>query len=281
MEVQRREWEESALNGILPQGTVIEPVLMNGVSGEMIHFPSSAASQVILFFHGGGYSQGSCITHRKLAAHISMESGKPVLLVDYRLAPENPFPAALEDGRKAYFWLLESKVKAKDIVFGGDSAGGGLAAALLLYLRDTNADLPAAAFLMSPWLDMTFMGESLLSRKDLDPMVSKEDMMHDAMNYCKGKNPEDPYISPVYGDLMGLPPLLIQVGDHEVLLSDSARLAEKAQRAGVEVHLRVWDEMWHVWQAWMGELPEAGEAIAEIGRFINGKLSRQDEDNGI
>ena len=122
---------------------------------------------------------------------------------------------------------------------------------------------------------MTFMGESLLSLKDLDHMVSKKDMMNDAMNYCNGKNPGDPYISPVYGDLMGLPPLFIQVGDHEVLLSDSARLTEKAQRAGVEVILSIWDEMWHVWQAWMGALPEADEAIAEIERFVKSKLSRQ------
>lgn len=267
-ETQRRQWEQAALKEQLPSDVIVQTVTVKGVPAEYVYFSGSVCSQVILYLHGGGFTQGSCITHRKLAAHIALKLEMRVLVADYRLAPENPFPAALEDAVKAYCWLLEEGVKSRDIIIGGDSSGGGLAVALMLYLREHNIDLPKATFLISPWLDMTFKGESLMSRKNVDPLVLEEDIKNDAKEYCGDHNPINPYISPVYGNLKGLPPFLIQTGDYEILLSDSIRISENARKDGVSVQLDIWDEMWHVWHAWLEELPEARDAIKEIDRFI-------------
>jgi epsilon-lactone hydrolase len=195
-------------------------------------------------------------------------------LLDYRLAPEHPCPAALEDAVAGYRWLLERGVRPEQIVIGGDSSGGGLALATLVRLREQGVALPAAGVLLSPWVDLTIAGPSIQTRAAIDPLVSPESLRLAAGYYLGGADPRMTLASPLYADLRGLPPLLIQAGDHEVLLSDATRLAEQARAAGVDVTLDVWDEMWHVWQAWAEILPEGQQAIERIGAFIRRQLPR-------
>jgi acetyl esterase/lipase len=209
---------------------------------------------------------------------LCLASGRRVLLIEYRLAPEHPFPAAIEDVSKAYQWLLASGIAPEQIVIGGDSAGGGLALAALLWLRDREVVLPGAVVLISPWLDLALTGPSLYTRAEVDPLCSIEGLQIAASYYLGNADSKTPMASPLYGDLHGLPPLLIQVGDHEILLSDSTRLAEKAKAAGVDVRLEIWNAMWHVWHGWAATLPEAQQAIERIGAFIQQQLSlRQPE----
>jgi acetyl esterase/lipase len=194
--------------------------------------------------------------------------------VDYRLAPEYPFPAAIEDVTKAYRWLIKSGTQPHQIIMGGDSSGGGLAMSTLLSLRDSGDPLPSAVILLSPWLDLALTGESLVSRAHLDPLVSQEGLRACAKHYIGDRDPKDPLISPLYADLHSLPPMLIHVGDHELLLSDAIRLADRAQAANVEVKLDVWPEMWHVWHAWAASLPEGQEALNQIGGYVRRYLPR-------
>jgi acetyl esterase/lipase len=226
----------------------------------------------LLFLHGGGFSSGSCVTHRELAARLSLASGARALVLDYRLAPEHPFPAAVEDAATGYEWLLAQGIKAGQIAVGGDSAGGALALAALLLLRERGIALPAATVLFSPWLDLAVSGPTITSRAALDPLTSGEDLRAAAALYLAGADPATPLASPLFGDLRGLPPTLVQAGDHEVLLSDATRLAERAEAAGVALTLDVWDEMWHVWHAWAGILPEGQQAIDRAGQFIRERL---------
>jgi acetyl esterase/lipase len=207
-----------------------------------------------------------------LAARLCLASKLRVLLIDYRLAPEHPFPAAVEDAGKAYQWLLASGIAPEQIVIGGDSAGGGLALSTLLWLRERDVALPGATVLISPWLDLALTGPSLHTRAEVDPLCSIEGLRLAASYYLGSTDAKTPLASPLYGDLHGLPPLLIQVGDHEILLSDSTRLAEKAKAAGVDVSLEIWNEMWHVWHGWAATLPEAQQAIERIGAFIQQQL---------
>jgi acetyl esterase/lipase len=223
---------------------------------------------VLLFLHGGGYNSGSRKTHRALAAQLARAARVRVLQIDYRLAPEHACPAAIEDATQAYRWLLQQGMAPRQIAIGGDSAGGGLALATLIEIRDCGLDWPAAGFMISPWFDMALSGESIRTRAQIDPLSSYEGLYAAAQLYLGGRQPGDPQASPLYADLHDLPPLLIQVGDHEVLRSDATRLAEKAEKAGVHVQLEIWDEMWHVWHAWAEELPEGRQAIDRIGAFV-------------
>jgi epsilon-lactone hydrolase len=272
--VQRQQWESAAAQTSLPPSISIVPVDAAEVSGEWVSSPGAAPQQVLYYLHGGGYNSGSCVTHRELAAHLCLASGARVLLLNYRLAPEHPFPAAVEDAAAGYRWLLAQGIGPRQIVIGGDSAGGGLAVAAMLRLREHRLALPAAAVLLSPWLDLALTGSSLQDRAALDPLGSLEGLKQAARLYLDDVDPKNPLASPLYADLSGMPPLLIQVGDHELLLSDSTRLAERARAAGVEVSLEVWEEMWHVWHAWAGSLPEGRQAIERIGVFIREKLGR-------
>jgi acetyl esterase/lipase len=197
-----------------------------------------------------------------------------VLLLDYRLAPEHPFPAAVHDTVAAYQWLLACGTPPEQIVMGGDSSGGGLALAAMLWLREHALAVPAAGVLLSPWLDLALTGSSIQSHATIDPLVSQESLRLAASYYMGDADPKTPLASPVYADLRGLPPLLIQVGAHEVLLSDSTRLAEQARAVGVDVTIEVWDAMWHVWHAWAEVLPEGKQAIERIGTFIRQQLAR-------
>lgn len=271
--VQRQEWEAFAAQAVLPPGITIEPVDVAGRMGEWVSSPHATTRQVLYLLHGGGFTSGSCVTHRELAARLCLASGLRVLLLDYRLAPEHPFPAAVDDAAAGYRWLLAQGVGPDQIVIGGDSAGGGLALAALLRLRERGLALPAAGVLISPWLDLALAGDSMRTHAAIDPLCSQAALRSAAAHYLGDASPRSPQASPLYADLRGLPPLLVQVGADEVLLSDSTRLAERARAAGVAVELEIWGEMWHVWHAWAGVLPEGQQAIERIGAFVRQQLA--------
>ena len=245
-----------------------EPVDAGGVKAEWIVPPGAANDRVVLYLHGGGYVMGSINTHRAMIARVARASQARALALDYRMAPEHPFPAAVEDSTAAYRWLLAQGYKPSKIAISGDSAGGGLTLATLLALRDAGVPLPAAAAPISPWTDMEGTGASVKTRAAKDPMVGSASLLPMGKMYIGDHNPKDPLASPLYGDYRGLPPLLIQVGDAEVLLDDSTRVAQRAKAAGVKVDLEVWDEMIHVWHVFAKILPEGQQAIDKIGKFI-------------
>lgn len=275
--LQRRAQDDFAMKAIIraPKGTIMEhTTIAEGIPAMWVHSACSPDSgkKILLWFHGGGFYSGSCETHKGLAAAISEASSVRALLIDYRLSPEHLYPAAHEDALAAYRWLLEDGVSASDIVLGGDSAGGTLTLATLLALRDSGEPLPAAAVLISPWLDVLDCdGESYTSRAELDPTIDAACTLRDALNYF-GENPDRDAVGLLHRSMRGLPPMLIQVGDREVLLSDSMTLAEKAEDDGVEVKLEVWPDLWHVFQALTAILPEAREAVGHIGEFMKEKL---------
>ena len=245
-----------------------EKVDVSGIPGEWISTPESVAERVILYLHGGGYVIGSVNSHRLMISQISRAAEARALAIDYRLAPENPFPAAVEDAVTGYRWLLSTGVDAAKVAIAGDSAGGGLTVATLVALRDAGELLPAVGVCISPWVDMEALGESMRTKADADPMVTREGILQMAKAYLGDVDARTPLASPVYADLKGLPPLLIQVGSAETLLDDATRLAEKAKSVGVDVVLEPWEEMIHVWHAFAAMLPEGQQAIERIGEFV-------------
>jgi acetyl esterase/lipase len=260
-------------NQRIPDGADFRPVTVNGIAAEWIRTPNCEADRAILYLHGGGLIMGSPATHRELAARISAAARIRVLVLDYRLAPEHPFPAGMRDVVTAYRWLLENGYSKEQIVVGGDSAGGGLALQALIALRDEGYSLPAAAFFMSPPVDwVRFDGESLTSRADVDPMITVEMCRFTSTLYVGESDPDTPLFYPLDMDLSGLPPLCIHVGDNEVLLSDSTRLAERARACGVPVELRIWRGMWHAFQSSAALVPEARQSLSEIAQFISDHL---------
>jgi acetyl esterase/lipase len=272
LDVERREWEAAAAQTVLPPNITVLPVDVAGVPGEWVSSPAAAPGHVLYYLHGGGFSAGSCVTHRELATRLCLASGARVLLIDYRLAPEHPFPAGLEDAVAGYQWLLAQGIPPAQIAIGGDSSGGGLAISTMLWLRERGVALPAAGALLSPWTDLALAGPSIHTRAEIDPLCSKAALQRAAQWYLAGADPAGPLASPLYAELYALPPLLVQVGDHEILLSDSTRLAEQARASGVEVTLEVYDDLWHVFQGWAGALPEGRRAIERIGTFLRQKL---------
>ena len=255
-----------------PDDLICESVDAGGVPGAFISAPGVDDSRCVYYLHGGGYVIGSVVTHRVLAYDLSKAPGVRVLSIDYRLAPEHPFPAGLEDSIAGYQWLLQSGVAPEHVVIAGDSAGGGLAVATLLALRDRGIPLPAAAVCFSPWVDLESTGDSMSSRADVDPMVQKDGLLWYTGLYMAGGDPRDPLASPLHGALSGLPSMLIQVGDCETLLDDSTRLAASLRAAGGTIELEVWDRMIHVWQLFAPILSEGRAAIDKAGAFIAGKL---------
>jgi monoterpene epsilon-lactone hydrolase len=252
----------------LPEDIKCDPTDADGVPGEWISAPGADPDRVIYYLHGGGYSMGSIKTHREMISRIARASGARALAIDYRLAPEHPFPAAVEDSTAAYRWLLSTGADPARLVIAGDSAGGGLTVATLVALRDAGDPLPAAAVCLSPWVDMEGLGESMTTKAKADPMVQRDDLLEGAQAYLDGADPRTPLAAPLYADLKGLPPLLIHVGTAETLLDDSTRLADRAKSAGVDVTLEPWDDMIHVWQFMASMLPEGQQAIDRIGDFI-------------
>ena len=251
----------------------VAPAKVAEVPVEWITAPNASEDAVLLFLHGGGYVIGSPDSHRHLVANLSEETGLQGLLVDYRLAPEDPFPAAVEDAISVYAALLTHGFEAEEIVVAGDSAGGGLVIAMMLAIRDANLPLPAAGICLSPWNDLTGTAKSLETNASVDPTVTKESLGFFAGEYLGEEDAQNPYASPLFGDFTGLPPLLIQVGSVEVLLDDAVMLAERAKEAGVSVTLEVWDEMIHVWHRYYPVLQEAREANARIGEYVRGIVS--------
>ena len=253
---------------LIPSGVNFERVDANGVPAEWIIPPDSETDKVLFYLFGGAYVMGTIETRRVLSSLISNSSKIRALLVGYRLAPEHPFPAALDDSIIAYQWLLSNGIKAENIICAGASAGGGLTVATLLKLKELSLPLPAGAVLLSPWTDLALRGESMKLNAEYEPGLSKELLRMTAISYLGGKKRKNPLISPLYADLKGLPSLLIHAGNIETLRDDSVRLAERAKEAGVNVSLEVWDEMPHVFHSYYNEIPESNEAIEKIGQFI-------------
>ncbi|MHA1386633.1 MAG: alpha/beta hydrolase [Candidatus Helarchaeota archaeon] len=249
-----------------------EPFQIEYILAEWIVAPNASEKRVILYLHGGGYILGSINSHRELASRLSRESDSRVLLIDYRLGPENKFPAAIDDATLTYKWLLKEGFSPDKIAIAGDSAGGGLTLATLITLRDQGEPLPAAAVCLSPWTALEGKGETMITKAESDPWLSPETTEEIASLYLGNTDPSNPLASPLHADLKGLPPILIQVGIAEILLDDSRRFADRAKQAGVEVDLEIWEDMIHVFQAFATYLPEGREAITHIGRFIKQKL---------
>ncbi len=251
-----------------PAGVTCTPVDAGGVSAEWSVADGADQDKVILYVHGGGYVMGSAGSHRDMTGRLSQTAGARVLSLNYRLAPEHPFPAPVDDAVAAYRWLLGQGIQASNIAIAGDSAGGGLAFAALIAIRDAGEPVPAAGIGISPWVDMEGTGESMTTRAAVDPVVQKEGLLGMAKIYLGGADPKNPLAAPLHANLAGLPPLLIQVGDAETLLDDATRITERARKADVDVTLKVWDEMPHVWHLFAPILPEGQQAIEEIGAFF-------------
>jgi acetyl esterase/lipase len=235
---------------------------------------SPASSSVLLYFHGGGYVIGSPLSHRHVTGQLALVSKACVLSVDYALAPEKPFPAAVTDGVKAYRWLLDRGHAPGAIAIGGDSAGGGLTAATLVAARDQGLPMPVCAILISPWTDLTCDTATYETRPAVDPMIAPDGIRTMANVYLAGADPRDPLASPNFADLTGLPPLLIHVGDNEVLLDDARILAKRALEAGVDARIEVWDRMFHVWHAFYQMLAEGEQALEGMGKFLRERFEQ-------
>jgi monoterpene epsilon-lactone hydrolase len=266
---------ESMAKMFKPLGPIrCEPEDANGVPAEWILPLGAQPARVILFLHGGSFNSGSIVSHRTLAGNVALAAEARSLLIDYRLAPEHPFPAAIEDALAAYKWLLAQGIAPREMVVAGDSAGGTLVLALLVQLRDHRQALPAAAVCLSPAPDLTFSSESWTFNARKDLMLDERKERKAVELYLRGADPRGPLASPSFADLRGLPPMLIQVGSHELLLSDAERLAEKARAAGVDVTLEIWPGMQHEWQFAANFLPEGRRAIARVGEFVKAKVPR-------
>lgn len=253
-----------------PAGYSMLDIKMKKFDMELLMPPKVNSESIILQLHGGGYIGKMRNVYRSFAKYYSdMRKGMKVLTIDYRVAPENPYPAALHDALTAYEWLLGLGYKGKNIIFAGDSAGGGLALALSEYLRDNALELPAALVLMSPWTDLTASGSSYETNYELDPLFgnTRESMIYNG-EYIGDNEPDNPYISPLFGEFGGLPPMLFQVGSVEMLLSDSVDAAKKAKEAGCDVKINVYEGMFHVFQMALDMLPESQQAWQEVKEFI-------------
>lgn len=251
----------------------VEKVDAGGVPSEWVMAPGCDTGRAILYLHGGGYAIGSLNTHRRLAYDISVASTAKVLLIDYRLAPEHPFPAAIDDAAAAWRWLLQQGFAANRMAIAGDSAGGGLTIATLVNLRDQKLSLPACAVAISPWVDLEGVGNSMTTRSAQDPMVQKDGLLWMAKMYLNGKDSKTPLAAPLHADLKGLPPTLVQVGTAETLLDDAIRIAEKMHAAGVDARLAIWPNQLHVFPLFAPILSEGRDGCIEIGNFIRSKTA--------
>ena len=245
------------------------------VRGEWSATDANTTGPVIYYLHGGGFAVGSAEGWRAVGAVLGRTAGMRTFSLDYRLAPEHPYPAALDDAMAGYRWLLSQGVPPEHIVFAGDSAGGGLAVSCLLRARDEGLPMPASAFLMSPWADLTMTGASIDHPRAFDPFNRRKGLELSARQYLAGHDAKDPLVSPRYGRLDGLPPLLVHVGDDEAYLDDALSLARAAGMAGVSVRLRQWRDVFHVWHAWGPLLPEARDAMADAAAFLRQSIGRR------
>jgi acetyl esterase/lipase len=253
----------------------LEAVNAGGPAGEFSIVPGSDSSKVLVFFHGGGYCSGSIVSHRRMVTEAGRVCGARTLAVGYRLAPEHPFPAALDDALAAWQFLHARGIEAHRMLIGGDSAGAGLALALLQRLRDAGEALPACAWLVSPWTDLTMSGDTLASKDAVDPLIHKPYLEELAAAYIPAAiDRRDPRISPLFANLAGLPPLLVQVGSEETLLADATRFAEVAGAARVAVTLEVWPHMIHAWPLWNAGLEAGRQALVHLGAFARRHMAQ-------
>lgn len=250
-------------------------VIDGRIPAEWVRAPASRPDRLVLYFHGGGFSMGSAKNYRDLASRLAQAAQATVLTIDYRLAPEHPYPAGLDDCVNAYQWLLRNGWHSRQMVVAGDSAGAGLVLSTLLRLRAQSTPLPSACVCISPFADMTLSGDSVTTRAALDPIVRRASAIGSVQRYIRDGSPTDPLVSPVFATFEEFPPMLILVGSHESLLDDSVRVAAAAEAAGVEVELEVWDEMFHIWPYFAGMLPEGQRAIERMGSFIDQVMRRQ------
>ena len=251
----------------------LEEADLGGVPGEWSIVPGSDASRVLLFFHGGGYCSGSILSHRRMVTEAGRAARMRTLAVQYRLAPEHPYPAAHEDAMTAWRFLRGQGIAACDIVVGGDSAGGNLTITLINRLRAAGEEQPACAWLASPWTDLTMSGASLETKAAVDPLIHR--VYLEELADCYAPNPidrKDPLISPLFSDLRGFPPTLIQVGSSEALLDDSVRFAGAAALADINVTLQVWPNMIHAWPMWNAKLAEGRQALEQVGEFVRPRV---------
>lgn len=275
---QARENFEAMLAGIpIPEDVTFEETTIGGISGRWSTTPDAVPGRVLLYLHGGAYVVGSSLGYRPLSSALARSTRARGLALDYRLAPENPFPAAVDDTVAAYRMLLAQGISPGSIAIAGDSAGGGLTVALLMAARAAGLPMPAAALAISPWADLACDGASFSTKAAQDPALNREGLLAMAALYLNGALAQSALASPVYGDLAGLPPLLIQVGSAEVLLDDAVQLTARAAEADVAVQLEVWPEMPHVWHAFAHQLSEGRDAIAAAGAFLAARLEKQQE----
>ena len=274
----RRRTDSAA--GLLrpPGGVSIQSFSAGTVPAEWLIPQGAPQDRLLLYFHGGGFIFCSLKSHRALVSRLAIAGGTRAVSVDYRLAPEHPFPAALDDCLEAYRWTVQSGISPRRIVVAGDSAGGNLALVLLLALRRAGDPLPAAAVCLSPATDMAWTGDSMRTKAGIDPIfpegASSPLGSSIQSDYIGSEDPRNPLVSPLYGDWRGMPPILLHVGENEILLDDSVRLGERVREAGGRAEVVIWPGMWHVFQVFAPFLPEANQSIQQIGEFING-MQRQ------
>lgn len=269
----RARLEAQARSQKIVKGVSVQPVDESGVKGEWQIPEGAPDDQCIFYCHGGGYAFCSPATHRAMTAALAKESGYKVFSLDYRLCPENPFPAPVEDALACYHWLQKQGITTDRIVLGGDSAGGGLCLALMLKLKQLNEPLPAGALLLSPWTDMTVSGDSVEANEPSCAMFYADSIRTGAQNYVPEDDRSNPLASPLFGDLAGLPPLWVVASDNEVLRDDSVRLAEKIQQQGGEVELMMWSRQPHVWPTFYPFLPEAKLSVQQMAEFVRTRIA--------
>jgi monoterpene epsilon-lactone hydrolase len=266
---RRRRLDEVGSVWSVAEDIALSPVDAGGVPAEWSLAPGSDASRVLMFFHGGGYCSGSILSHRRMVTEAGRAAGMRTLAIGYRLAPEYPFPSALEDARAAWRFVITQGVGAAHVAVGGDSAGGGLTVALINTLREAGDEVPGCAWLVSPWADLTMSGSTLVSKDRVDPLIHKDYLGELADAYVpRGIDRSDPRVSPLFADLRSFPPTLIQVGSAETLLADATRLAAVFGSVDVPVTLEVWPHMIHAWHLWNARLEPARRALASAGAFL-------------
>jgi acetyl esterase/lipase len=270
---RRRDMDALFLQYGTARDVTVEPVSANGVRAEWTSTPQDNRDAALLYVHGGGYVIGSLDSHRHLVSEAGRAAKAWALALDYRLAPEHPFPAAVDDAVSGYRYLLSRGIQPGRIAIAGDSAGGGLVIAAMLAIRDAGLAQPGCGWCISPWVDMEGVGESMSTKAEADPMVQREGLLEMAGLYLGGADPRSPLAAPIYADLHGLAPLLIQVGAAETLLDDAIRLAKIAGAADVRVDLQVWPEMVHVWHIFHPELKAGRKAIEQGGAYVRNMMA--------
>jgi acetyl esterase/lipase len=270
---QRRLLRELTSAQPLPADVTVTAAVLGGVPTAEITIDGIEPRHVVLYFHGGVYVLGDAFQAAGLASQVARRTRAKVISVDYRLAPEHPYPAAVDDALAAYEALLQNGIAPSDIAFAGESAGGGLAVATLVNARDHGLPLPAAAFVMSPYADLTLAGTTMQTKREVDPLMSREALQSRVTDYTAGQDAALGLISPIFADLSGLPPLIIQAGTHEVLLDDAVRLARQAATADVEVTLDITPRVPHVFQAYYPILDEAATALDRAGQLLSAHLA--------